>query len=74
MSFTYVNVNSCLDLLAFTTWNGSETGGYITNMSAEKQEEGVKHVSFMFEFVRLEHIYRSVYMGSLKDDLEISRE
>jgi len=34
---------------------GEKLWGYTANMSAEKQEKGVKYVSFTFEFGRLEY-------------------
>lgn len=39
---------------------GHKLWGYAANVSAEKQEEGVKYVSCTFEFVRLE--YTCVYI------------
>lgn len=51
---------------------GEKPWGYTANMSAEKQEEVVKYVSFPFEFARLEYIY--IFIGSLKDYLEAPLE
>lgn len=63
MSFTFfIHILKVTSWLHFLHGMGVKLGGvcYTANVSAEKQEEGLKYVSFTFEFVRLEKKKKNV--------------